>query len=212
MDLSIIIPTYNRNSSLAECLRSLEHNDAELIVVDDGSKIPVEVAPNVRLIRHDSHRGRAAAVNTGLRTARHNLTLIIDDDIYAAPDMVVRLAEEFAVWNNPKLALVSRIVCDPELKMTLTMRWLEEHGSWRDIASKRSGTLSSLVTVCTVLWRPFVLQHGGFDEKFTSNGAADVELGLRLKQNGLEVRLLARALGFHQIGRASCRERVLYTV
>jgi ADP-heptose:LPS heptosyltransferase len=42
-----------------------------------------------------------------------------------------------------------------------------------------------------------VLQHGGFDEKFTTHGLADVELGLRLKQNGLEVRLLATAIGFH---------------
>jgi ADP-heptose:LPS heptosyltransferase len=48
-----------------------------------------------------------------------------------------------------------------------------------------------------MMWRPFVLQHGGFDEKFTTHGLADVELGLRLKQNGLEVRLLASAIGFH---------------
>jgi glycosyltransferase involved in cell wall biosynthesis len=197
MELSIIIPTYNRNSPLAECLQSLEHNDAEFIVVDDGSSDPVKAAANVRVLRHESHRGRAAAVNTGLRAASHNLTLIIDDDIYAAPDMVARLADEFAVWNNPKLALAGRIVCDPELKMTLTMRWLEELGPYRDISSRRSGLLSNLATANTMMWRPFVLQHGGFDEKFTTHGLADVELGLRLKQNGLEVRLLASAIGFH---------------
>ena len=197
MELSIIIPTYNRNSQLAECLQSLEHNDAEFIVVDDGSPNPVEAAPRIRILRHESHRGRAAAVNSGLRAARHNLTLIIDDDVYAAPDMVSRLADEFAVWNNPQLALVGRIVCDPELKMTLTMRWLEEVGPYRDISARRSGLLSNLTTSNTMVWRPFVLQHGGFDEKFTTHGLADVELGLRLKQNGLEVRLLAGAIGFH---------------
>jgi len=197
MDLSIVIPTYNRSNSLAECLQSLEHNDAEIIVIDDGSQEPIDIGTNVRLLRHDSHRGRAAAVNTGLRAASHNLTLIIDDDILAAPDMVARLADEFAVWNNPKLALVGRIVCDPELKMTLTMRWLEELGPWRDISSKRSGLLSNLATANAMMWRPFVLQHGGFDEKFTTHGLADVELGLRLRQNGLEVRLLATAIGFH---------------
>jgi hypothetical protein len=197
MDLSIIIPTYDRNSTLAECLQSLEHNDAEIIVIDDGSPDPVEVATNIRLLRHENHRGRAAAVNTGLRAASHSLTLIIDDDIYAAPDMVARLADEFAVWNNPKLALVGRIVCDPEVKMTMTMRWLEEHGPYRDISSKRSGLLSNLTTANTMIWRPFVLQHGGFDEKFTTQGLADIELGLRLKQNGLEARLLATAIGFH---------------
>jgi GT2 family glycosyltransferase/ADP-heptose:LPS heptosyltransferase len=197
MDLSIIVPTYNRNGPLAECLQSLEHNGAEFIVVDDGSPTPVQAAPNVRILRHESHRGRAAAVNTGLRAATHNLTLIIDDDIYAAPDMVARLVDEFAVWNNPKLALVGRIVCDPELRMTLTMRWLEELGPDRGISSRRSGLLSHLVTTNTMMWRPFVLQHGGFDETFTTHGLADVELGLRLKLSGLEVRLLANAIGFH---------------
>jgi GT2 family glycosyltransferase len=197
MDLSIIIPTYNRNSQLAECLQSLEHNDAEIIVVDDGSPKPVEVPHNVRLIRHERNRGRAAALNTGLRVAVHDLVLTIDDDIYAAPDMVSRLADEFAVWNNPKLAIVGRVVWDPEVKMTLTMRWLEEFGPFRDISKKRSGVLSNLATGNTMMWRPFVLQNGGFDEEFSHPGLADVELGLRLKQSGLEVRLLASAMGFH---------------
>ena len=197
MDLSIIIPTYNRNSLLKECLQSLEHNDAEVIVVDDGSPIPAEVPPNVRFFRHDQNRGRAAALNTGLRAASHDLVLIIDDDVFAAPDMVVRLADEFAIWNNPKLALTGRVVWDPEVRMTLTMRWLEEYGPFRDISSKRSGVLPNLSTRNTMLWRPFVLQYGGFDEQFTSSGLEDIELGLRLKQSGLEIRLLATAIGFH---------------
>jgi len=197
MDLSIIIPTFNRNTQLDECLLSLEHNDAEIIVVDDGSPKPVEVPENVRLIRHDRNRGRAATVNTGLKAASNDLVLVIDDDIYAAPDMVARLADEFAVWNNPKLAIVGRVVWDPEVKMTLTMRWLEEFGHFRDIAKKRSGILPNLVTANTMMWRPFIMQSGGFDEEFSHPGLADVELGLRLKQKGLEVRLLASAMGFH---------------
>jgi|SRR6185295_6343611 len=197
MELSIIIPTCNRNNQLAECLAAIEHNDAEFIVVDDGSPEPLEVSSDVHLVRHERSRGRAAAINTGLRAASHDLVLIIDDDIYAAPDMVSRLADEFAVWNNPKLALLGRIVWDPEIKMTLTMRWLEEFGPFRDVSTNRSGVLANLSTGNTMLWRPFVLQHGGFDERFTGHGLGDVELGLRLKQNGLEVRILASAIGFH---------------
>lgn len=197
MDLSIIIPTYNRNSLLAECLQSLEHNDVEFIVVDDGSPTPVEVPSNVRLLRHERNKGRAAAVNTGLKAASHNLVLIVDDDIYAAPDMVVRMADEFALWNNPKLALVGRVVWDPEVKMTLTMRWLEEDGPFHDISTNRSGILPNLATENTMMWRPFILQHGGFDEKFTHCGLEDIELGLRLKQNGLEIRLHAPAIAYH---------------
>jgi len=121
----------------------------------------------------------------------------MDDDIYASPDMIVRLMDEFVVWNNPKLALVGRVVWDPEVRLTPTMRWMEEFGPFRDIAANRSGLLSNLTTVNTVLWRPFVLEHGGFDETFPHSGLEDVELGLRLRKQGLETRLLAAAVGYH---------------
>lgn len=197
MDLSIIIPTYNRNQKIAECLEALGHNDAEIIVVDDGSTTPVAIPSAVRGIRHDSNRGRAASLNAGLRAAAHDVVLIMDDDIYASPDMIVRLVDEFVIWNNPKLALVGRVVWDPEVRLTPTMRWMEEFGPLRDIAANRSGLLSNLTAVNTILWRPFVLEHGGFDENFRHSGLEDVELGLRLRKQGQETRLLASAVGYH---------------
>jgi glycosyltransferase involved in cell wall biosynthesis len=200
MNLSIIIPTYNRNQKIGECLQALGHNDAEILVVDDGSATPVTVpAAGIpfRCIRHDSNRGRAAALNTGLRAATQDLVLVIDDDIYASPDMVVRLVDEFVVWNNPKLALAGRVVWDPEILLTPTMRWLEEFGPLRDVSANRPGMLSNLTTRNTILWRPFILENGGFDENFTSSGLEDIELGLRLRKEGLETRLLSSAVGYH---------------
>src|SRR5204863_6564465 len=134
----------------------------------------------VRGIRHDSNRGRAAALNAGLRAAAHDVVLIMDDDIFASPDMIVRLVDEFVVWNNPKLALVGRVVWDPEVRLTPTMRWMEEFGPLHDIANTRSGPLSNLTTCNTVLWRPFILEAGGFDEAFTGDALEDIEPGLRL--------------------------------
>jgi glycosyltransferase involved in cell wall biosynthesis len=40
MGLSIIIPTRNRSNCVSECVQALEHNDAEIIVVDDASDDP----------------------------------------------------------------------------------------------------------------------------------------------------------------------------
>ncbi len=197
MKLSIVIPTYNRNDVLGECIRSLEPNNAEIIVVDDGSPVPVQAPSHVRIIRHDRNRGRAAACNTGLRAASNDLVLLIDDDIYAAPDMVARLVDEFSFMNNPKLALIGRVVWDPDVPSTLTMRWLEDFGPFHDISETYSGPVSNLSTGNTLLWKPFVLEHGGFDEGFTHYGLEDVELGLRLKPQGLQVRLIAQAVGYH---------------
>ncbi|PYS51934.1 MAG: hypothetical protein DMG13_17515 [Acidobacteria bacterium] len=181
MKLTIIIPTYDRHSGVVECALALEHNGAEIIIVDDGSEQPVALPSKAaRLIRHERHRGRAAAINTGLKAASHDLVLITDDDICAAPDMVSQMVDAFRTYRNPKLALTGRVVWDPDIPLTLTMRWLEQVGKF---------------PAPTLLWRPFIFQQGGYDENFTA-GLEQVELQLRLKQHGLESRLVESALGF----------------
>ena len=181
MNLSIVIPTYNRNNSVIECVLALEHNEADIVVVDDGSEHPVVLPPNAgRVIRHDRHRGRSAAINTGLRAAAHDTLLIIDDDVYAAPDMVVRLWDEFSAAGNSRLGLTARVVWDPDVPLTLTMKWMEDNGKF---------------PAPMLLWKPFVLQHGGYDENFARR-LEDTEIRLRLAQHGLQLRRVDPAVGF----------------
>src|SRR5437899_11943427 len=121
MDLTIIIPTRDRQAGVVECVLALDHNDVDMLVVDDNSEHPVVLpSKTARVIRHDRHRGRAAAINTGLKAALHDTVLIINDDIYAAPDMVVRLVDEFALHQSPKIGLRARVMWDPDLPLTLT--------------------------------------------------------------------------------------------
>jgi hypothetical protein len=121
----------------------------------------------------------------------------MDDDIFSAPDMVQRLANEFTVRNNPKLALTGRVIWDPVLPCTLSMEWLGNTGPFYEISQSESGPLETFSTRNTMVWRPFILENGGFDEGFPQYGFEDLELGLRLKDHGLESRLLAHAVGFH---------------
>jgi glycosyltransferase involved in cell wall biosynthesis len=182
MDLTIIIPTYNRNSSVAECVAALDHNAAEILVIDDGSEQPVAV-PGVtaRVIRHPRHRGRSAAINTGLKAASHNLVLIMWDDIYAAPDMVARLVDEFSQQSNPRLCLRPRVIWDPDLPFTLTMKWMED-------TNKFSSPL--------LFSKSHVIEYGGYDENFTRT-LEDLELQLRLARHGFRFNSVESAVGFH---------------
>ena len=181
MDLTIIIPTRNRNDGVIECVLALDHNGADLVVVDDGSDELVALpSETVRVIRHKRKRGRAAAINSGLAAALYNTVLIIDDDIYAAPDMVLRLFEEFTGQNNPKLGLAAHVVWDPDIPLTITMKWMEDMRKF---------------PLPMVVWKPFVLSHGGYDENF-SGRREDLELQLRLKPHGFAVRIMESAVGF----------------
>ena len=181
MDLTIIIPTHDRNAGVVECFLAVDFLEADIVVVDDGSEEPVFLpSKTARVIRHNRHRGRAAAINTGLSAAHHDTVLIIDDDIYAAPDMVVRLVDEFAIHHNPKLGFAPRVMWDPDVPPTLTMKWMEG-------ANKFQPPM--------LLWKPFVLADGGYDENFTRR-LEDLELQLRLKQQGFELRTVDTAVGF----------------
>jgi tetratricopeptide (TPR) repeat protein len=181
MDLTIVIPTRNRNTRIQECVHALEHNEADIVVVDDAADEPVVVsAASARVIRHDRRRGRGAAINTGLKAALHEPVLILDDDIYAAPDMIVRMLEEFYNRNNPKVALAPKIVWDPDVPLTLTMRWMER------VQKFPSPMLVS---------RSYILQNGGYDENFTRR-FEDTELQLRLRKDGFELIHLDSAVGF----------------
>ncbi len=181
MDLTVIIPTYNRNNNVVECVYALDHVDADIVVIDDGSEQPVVLpSKTARVLRHNRHRGRGASINTGLRAAANDLVLIIDDDVYAAPEMAGHLVAAFEKHNDPKLALTPRVVWDPDIPLTLTMRWLEEMGKF----SKP-----------ILFWKPFVTERGGFDENLF-RGLEDTEFALRFEQHGLEIRMLEEAVGF----------------
>ncbi len=106
LSFSIIIPTYNRPGQLAACLDSLTRLDYpshffEVIVVDDGSKIPPEaVVARFRekldltlLLR--SHAGPASARNVGARRARGKFLVFTDDDCQPAEDWLQKIEGHF---------------------------------------------------------------------------------------------------------------------
>lgn len=103
---SIIIPTYNRPERLSTCLQSLANldypSDFEVIVVDDGSEMPIEpvVAPfrnqlDLTLITQPN-AGPAKARNTGAAKARGKYLAFTDDDCAPASDWLKTLAARFA--------------------------------------------------------------------------------------------------------------------
>jgi TolA-binding protein len=181
MDLTVIIPTRNRNARLVECVHALEHNDVDIVVVDDASEERVVLPSNIaRVTRHNRRRGRSACINTGLKAAVHDAILIIDDDIYAAPDMVVRLMDEFSAQQNLKFGVTARVTWDPDVPLSLTMKWMEGVNKFHSPM---------------LLSKSFVLENGGYDENFTRR-LEDTELQLRLRERGLEMRRLESAVGF----------------
>jgi glycosyltransferase involved in cell wall biosynthesis len=91
---TIVIPTHNRPQLVRRAVASALAQtvaDVEVVVVDDGSAEPVELAdpdPRLRLFRNQRPLGVSAARNVGLEHARGRWTTFLDDDDELLPDMV----------------------------------------------------------------------------------------------------------------------------
>ena len=85
--VSVIIPTFNRKELLERSIESVLSQTwphFELIVVDDGSddgtaSFVRQTYPEVSCI-HQNNKGAAAARNTGIKAAKHDLLAFLDSD------------------------------------------------------------------------------------------------------------------------------------
>lgn len=104
MEISIIIPVYNVERYLAECLRSIcrQHpQDVEVILVDDGSfdqsgyicDAWEKKYPYITVI-HQNNQGPSAARNAGIRAACGKYLLFVDADDYIADGSLAAFVKE----------------------------------------------------------------------------------------------------------------------
>ena len=107
--ISVIIPVYNVECYLAECLDSVIAQDFdhyEILCVDDGStdssgKILDEYAnrcPQVHAF-HTVNRGLGAARNFGLKRARGEYVLFVDSDDYLQKNILRYLYEQASAFD-----------------------------------------------------------------------------------------------------------------
>jgi glycosyltransferase involved in cell wall biosynthesis len=92
--VSVIIPAYNADQYLDACIASLKHQTTQealqIIVVDDGSDIPVTIQdPSVTLLTQP-HAGQSAARNLGLKHAQGEYIAFVDADDTLEPDWCER--------------------------------------------------------------------------------------------------------------------------
>jgi glycosyltransferase involved in cell wall biosynthesis len=97
--VSVVIPAFNEERTIDECLRRVAalDLDTELVVVDDGSSDGTAEAlqrtgvQGVQVLTHEANRGKGAAVRTGIAATHGSIVLILDADLEYDPDDIPRL-------------------------------------------------------------------------------------------------------------------------
>jgi glycosyltransferase involved in cell wall biosynthesis len=100
--LSVVIPAYNEEQTIAETIQRVKAVDLgglelEIVVVDDGSKDRTReilaAIPGIRVVLHERNSGKGAAVKSGFRAATGDIVLIQDADLEYDPQDYVPLLQ-----------------------------------------------------------------------------------------------------------------------
>lgn len=205
--VSVVIPTYRKKELLATTLNALvaQTYDAgllEIVVVDDcsgddtsdflrGLCLPFTLVP----VAHEVNKGRAAARNTGVRTATGELIVFLDDDMRADP----RLIEGHVACHERHrgAAVIGNALTAAELGASNVFRYLDSRGVHKLRRGARVPSRYFLTNNSSVP-RDALLDVGLFDEAFSSYGFEDTEIAFRLERDaGLEFRYCPRAVAHH---------------
>ncbi|WP_079166343.1 bifunctional polysaccharide deacetylase/glycosyltransferase family 2 protein [Streptomyces oceani] len=110
--ITVLIPAFNEEAGIESTIRSLlgsQHVRLQIIVIDDGStdrtsQLAAAVRdPRVTVVRQPNS-GKAAALNTGLAHAQHDLVVMVDADTVFDPEAMYRLIQPLA---HPAVGAVS---------------------------------------------------------------------------------------------------------
>ncbi|MDA8430927.1 MAG: glycosyltransferase [Geobacteraceae bacterium] len=112
IQVSVVIPTYNRAGFLREAIESVlaqTYTNFEIIVVDDGStdgtqELMTSLYRNVRYLRQEN-RGPAAARNNGINNAAGEFIAFLDSDDIWLPEMLSKQIARLSL--NPAAGLVA---------------------------------------------------------------------------------------------------------
>lgn len=102
--VSVIIPAYNAERNLQECLLSLQEQtfkDFEVIVVDDGSldKTGDIASKYARVVRADKNLGVGRARNLGAKEAKAEILAFTDADVVLPKGWLAKIIEDMRIHN-----------------------------------------------------------------------------------------------------------------
>jgi GT2 family glycosyltransferase len=186
----MIIPAYNAESTLAECLTRIfesTYEVLEVVLIDDGSTDGTrEIAARftVRLVSTEGRVGPAAARNLGARVAEGDILFFIDTDVMLRPDSIERLVRRFAAGDVDAVCGVQAVETrHRDLFSQYKNLWIR----WTYL--RLTGEVPLFYTTAAAILRAAFWQAGGFDAGYTTPSLEDTAFGQTLARLGIRVRV-----------------------
>lgn len=206
MELSVIIPTYNRKNNLIKTLKAFSqqsYQDFEMLIVDDGStdgteemlkklNLPLKIK---YIFQHN--QGPARARNLGIRQAKGKIIFFTGDDIIPSENLLEEHIKSHQKGDE-NFVVLGYTQWAPNIKITPFRKYITDyHFAYSTITNEQNVDWGHFYSSNVSIHRSFLERAGCFDEEFPYPAYEDTELGYRLFQQGMRMILNKKAIAYH---------------
>lgn len=186
MKVSVIIPAFNAEKAIGNCLSALRNqsfSDAfEIIVVDDGSKDNTCVVVNGFrgvLLHKQSNAGPAVARNQGAHLASGRILVFTDSDCIPSKNWLEEMIKPF---QDPEVVAVQGAYITQQ--RGIVPRFCQAEIEERYERMKKKDRVDFIGSYSAAYQKDVFFQAGGFDEQFRTASGEDSDLSYRLSKTG----------------------------
>tara|TARA_B110000444_G_scaffold67294_1_gene63220 strand:+ start:1396 stop:2388 length:993 start_codon:yes stop_codon:yes gene_type:complete len=199
--ISIIIPFYNSEKTIKQCLKAIfksTYKNFEVIAVSDDSKdssLTIINKFNCKIIKLKKTRGAGYARNVGSKIAKGEYLLFIDSDVIIEKNTLSLLNKE---TSNKKIIAFQGVYSNkPNYKSYVTQyqQCFYIFYTWH----KSIKYTSTLVTNCFAIKKKIFKKLGGFNQKIIGATSEDEEFGYKLLNKGHKIKILRKMQVTHQV-------------
>jgi len=210
--ISVLIPAHNEEKVVGRTIQRMTEltypkDKLQIIIIEDASTdktgaIADQYAAmhnHIKVIHRDRKvggRGKASALNAGLKRAAGEIIVCFDADYYPQPDFLERITKEFV---NPKVGVVQgRItVLNEPYNIVTRLVALERIGGYRIDQQARDnlGLITQFGGTAGGIRRSLLESLGGWNESIL---AEDTDLTLRVYLAGYKVSYLNEAESYEE--------------
>ncbi len=200
MNASVIVPVFNAESTVSECISSLLKQEFsakfEIIVVDDGStdKTPerIKKIKGIKIIRQ-KNSGPATARNNGARNARHEIVVFIDADCIAEKNWLEEMVSPF---KNKRVVGVQGAYKTKQKEFIA--RFVQTEIEYRYKKMKSSKKIDWIGSYSAAYRKEIFLKEQGFSREFLKASGEDPDLSYKLSEKGYLLKFNPKAIVYHK--------------
>lgn len=192
--VSIIIPAYGHEDMTQECLYAVLENsqgqEYEIIVIDNGSQHPLTVPFSgfieTRVIRNEKNEGFPVAVNQGIRAAKGDTIILLNNDVIVSDGWMGTLVD----WLD-EFSIVAPVTnyCAGAQQVTLPVYedmagFQKQAAAHAQQAEGQAFVVNFVIGFCMAFRRALWEVIGPFDESLWPCSGEEIDFCFKAREDG----------------------------